>query len=154
MTSQAIEPSGVSSPAPTVVNPTAMAGPVHSATWALGEVLKEIIHKGGVYLTENALHEAEAIVSAWVKSVVPLSAVAALSTGDERAPREDVSKRIPPGGLPAIPVVTTAPAIDYDRLAEALLAAQQRSQAQLAAAQVKSAADFQKAAAAQQVMGQ
>lgn len=142
MTSQAIEPSGV-------VNPTAMAGPVHASTHALGQVLMDLIHRAGVYTSEVAIHEAEAAVTAWVKSVVPLSAVAALVTGDERAPKEDVTKRIPPGGLPAIPVVTSAPAIDYDRLAEALLAAQQRSKAAMEAATAKSAADLQAS-----VMGQ
>lgn len=146
MTSQAIEPSGV-------VRPAAIASGNHSATHALGQVLMDLVHRAGVYTSETDLHAAEAVVSAWVKSVVPLSAVAALVTGDERAPKEDVTKRVPPGGLPAIPV-TTAPAIDYDRLADALLAAQRRSAQQMQAAQAKSAAEFAQAAAGQQVMGQ
>lgn len=117
-----------------------MAGPVHATTHRLGELLKDVFRRSGTFHTESALHEAEAVVDAWVKAIIPSAAMRALSTGEQSAPREDVTKRTPPGG-PAVVVAQAAPGIDYDKLAAALLAAQAR--------QAASGAD-----APQQVMGQ
>lgn len=110
-----------------VRQPSAMAGPVHSATFKLGEILKDVLRKSGSYHNETDLHAALNAVDTWVRSIVPLSAHPALADGMQSAPHEDVTKRIPPGGMPAI--ISTAPAIDYDRLAAAILAAQQQAMA-------------------------
>jgi hypothetical protein len=103
-----------------VTQPTAIANGQQSAVAHLGEVIKDLIHRSGTYLTESALHDAENVVTAWVNAHVPGSAMRALATGDERAAPEDVSLRVPPGGLIARP--PAAPPIDYDRLAAALMA--------------------------------
>lgn len=112
-----------------VVQPSAMASRLQAATVALGEVLKEVVNRSGSYLTEEGLRLAEQAISDWVGASVPLRAMDALDTEANRAAREDVSQRIPPGGAPAV-VMQAAPSIDYDRLAQAILAAQAARMAQ------------------------
>lgn len=111
-----------------VVQPTATASRAQAATVRLGEVLKEMISKSGSFVSEEALRLAEVAVSDWVGAFVPPSALSALDLESSRAPREDVSQRIPPGGAPV--VVQTGPSIDYDKLAAAILNAQRAAQAQ------------------------
>jgi hypothetical protein len=106
-----------------VVQPSAMAGPVASAVYGLGEILKDLIHNGKAYHSEcqvlNAVNVVEDFVSAFVKP----SEEPALRTGDERAPYEDVSLRQPPPGFVGM-AVPNQPTIDYDKLAAALVRAQ------------------------------
>lgn len=112
-----------------VVQPSATASRSQAAAARLGEVLKEIINRSGAFLTEDGLRLAEQAVTDWVAAMVPGAAMNALDTQDYRAAREDVAQRIPPGGPPV--VITSQPAIDYDKLAAAIIAAQSaRIQAQ------------------------
>lgn len=104
-----------------VVEPSATAGPGPSAAHGLGQVLLDLIHRSGSYHSEADQDAAAATVHKWVNGQVSVSEKRALSTGDERAPKEDVTQRVPPGG-PA-PVGVVAPGIDYDKLAAALVRA-------------------------------
>lgn len=107
-----------------VVTPTAIAGRLESAAFGLAQVLKQIIHGShGVFHTENQLLEALAAVDKYVAATVPASMLRALLTGEERASHEDVSKRVPPGGVQVMQR-TAVPAIDYDLLAQAMVRAQ------------------------------
>lgn len=101
--------------------PGATAGPVHVAAVKLGEVLKDIIHRSGTYMSEDLMNAALASVDSWVKSLVPVSIMSNIGV-DMRAAYEDVTQRTPPGG-PA--PVMQQPGIDYDKLAQALIRAQQ-----------------------------
>lgn len=107
-----------------VVTPTAIAGRLESAAFGLAQVLKQIIHGShGVFHTENQLLEALAAVDKYVAATVPASMLRALLTGEERASHEDVSKRVPPGGVQVMQRAAV-PAIDYDLLAQAMVRAQ------------------------------
>jgi hypothetical protein len=108
-----------------VIEPTAVAGPRSAAVHALGEVLKTMIHNAHYFPTENLVDAAMNTVDKWVAASTSSSEIAAIITGNERAPKEDVTKRTPPGGS-AMPVA--GPAIDYRLLAEAIVAAQNRKQ--------------------------
>ena len=104
----------------TVVSPSAVSGPAPSAAWDLGQVLTDLVHRSGAYHSESQVDAATAAINRWVSASVPVSAKRALSTGDERAVKEDVTQRVPPGG--AVQAIVTPP-IDYDRLAQALVRA-------------------------------
>jgi len=122
MTTTAIEPAGV-------VSPTAMAGPATTAASKLGGVLLDLVHRAGAYTSEAALHEAEQAIRDWTRAQTGGSP--ALNPEAQRAPLEDVTKRIPPGGVVVAPAAPSQ-AIDYDKLAAALL--RQRDAAQAKAA--------------------
>lgn len=107
-----------------VVTPTAIAGRLESAAFGLAQVLKAIVHGShGVFHTENQVIDALAAIDKYVAATVPASMLRALVTGEERAPVEDVSKRVPPGGV-QIAQRTAVPQIDYDLLAQAMVRAQ------------------------------
>lgn len=106
--------------------PTAVSGPQSAAIHGLGEVLKTIIHSSHYFPTENQVDAAMAAVDKWVNTSVKSHELGAILTGEERAPKEDVTKRIPPGG--PMPTAQVGPQIDYRQLAEAIIAAQQRLQ--------------------------
>lgn len=112
------------------IEPSAVAKQVPSAAFAIGQVLRDLIHSSGAFKSENQILEAYKAVDTFMKAFIPASALPALMTGDERAPVEDVSKRIPPQGI-AFSTPTNVPAIDYDKLALAMV----RAQAQYAAEQ-------------------
>lgn len=116
--------SGGNSPASTV-SPTAVASGKSSAVFALGELLKTIVHKTLTFPAESGVDSAVNTIDAWVRSFVSPSEVSALATGDERAAKEDVSLRVPPGGGVATQVVS-GPVLDYQKLAQAILAEQQK----------------------------
>ena len=103
--------------------PTSVSGPQSAAVHALGEVLKTLIHNSHFFPTENAVDSAMSAVDKWVSTSVKSSELGAILTGNERAAKEDVTKRIPPGGPN---MVAVGPQIDYRQLAEAIIAAQQR----------------------------
>jgi hypothetical protein len=105
-----------------VIQPTAIAGPKASSVHEVGEVLKTMIHQSHFFATENLQDEAMSAVDKFVKAFTMPSELNALLTGNERAAKEDVTKRIPPGG----PMPPAGPAIDYRLLAEAIVAAQNR----------------------------
>lgn len=107
-----------------VISPAAVAGAQPSAAFGLGQVLKEIIHSSPqAFKSENEILGAVNAVDKFIKAFVPVSALPALHTGDQRAPVEDVSLRTPPPGT-AITVPANYPVIDYDKLAMALVRAQ------------------------------
>lgn len=116
-----------------VVTPAASANGSQSAVFSLGQMLKELIHgTPQAFSSENQLLSALSSVDAWVKAHVPGSARTALATGDERAAIEDVSLRPAPNGV-SYSIPTTAPTIDYDKLAMAMVRAQQQIAAEHAA---------------------
>lgn len=104
------------------VEPSAVSDGQSSAVFALGQVLKTVLHKMPIFSVESDLDNAINVVDKWVSAFVPGSAMAALVTGDERAPKEDVSQRIPPGG--PVANIYSGPQLDYAKLAQAILAAQ------------------------------
>lgn len=112
------------------VNPSAIAQAVPSAAYGIAQVLKDLIHSSRAFHSENQVLEAYKAVDTFMKAFVPASALSALMTGDERASIEDVSKRIPPQGV-AFSVPTNVPAIDYDKLAAAMVRAQAQYAAEL-----------------------
>lgn len=107
-----------------IVEPTAVAQAQPSAVFALGEVLKFLIHNSRAFHTENAQDDAMNTVDKFVRAFTTSSDMQALSTGEERAAKEDVTLRTPPGGAPAVSM--TGPAINYAALAKALLDEQER----------------------------
>lgn len=107
-----------------VVQPSAVASPQAAAAFNLGQVLKEIIHAiPAAFSSENQVLAAFTAIDDFIKAFVTRSALPALADGTQRAPMEDVSKRIPPAGT-AFSVPTNIPAIDYDKLAAAMVRAQ------------------------------
>lgn len=106
-----------------VVIPTAVSSAKSSATFALGEVLKTVIHNSRAFLTENDLDKAVSVVDDFVKTMVPGNEMSALVTGAERAAKEDVTQRVAPNMTAA---VVTGPQLDYTKLAQAILAEQRR----------------------------
>jgi hypothetical protein len=118
-----------SPPSPSgVIEPTAVSTPRSAAVHALGGVLKTMIHNGRMFVNEKDIDDAMNVVDTFVGAFVPGAELPALLTGAERAVREDVSQRIPPGGAPA-PAAYAGPAIDYAKLAEAIVAVQRRQAA-------------------------
>jgi hypothetical protein len=114
-----------------VITPSAIAGKVDAAAYGLGQILKTII--GGLpsaFRTENELLAGYNAVDKYIAAVVSQSAIPALATGEEMASIEDVTTRRAPNQsaytLPQQPAV----AIDYDRLAEAMVRAQMQIQAE------------------------
>lgn len=118
-----------------VVTPSATANGQQSAVFSLGQTLKELIHgTPQAFTSENQRLNALTSVDSWIKAHVPNSARKAVATDEERAEIEDVSKRPAPNGV-SYSIPTTAPTIDYDKLARAMV----RAQAELAAEQANSA---------------
>jgi hypothetical protein len=90
----------------------------------LGEVLKDVLHAVPVYKNETQVLSAVTTVENFVKSFIKPSEVPAVATGEERASVEDVSQRTPPPGMVGAPGPVNTLAIDYDKLAQALIRAQ------------------------------
>ena len=107
-----------------VVMPSAVAQAQPSAVFALGEVLKNLVRLSRAFHSENDEDNAMNVIDKFVKAFASPSDMRALATGDQRAPKEDVSLRVPPGG--AAVSIATGPVIDYSALAKALLDEQQR----------------------------
>lgn len=108
-----------------VVQPSAISGPKPAAVHGLGEVLMTLIHRTNAFHSEDEQIAADNAVRAYVDAHVSSSDRASFDPGDTRAAREDVSLRTPPGGAPA---VYTGPVLDYTKLAQAILAEQQKAQ--------------------------
>jgi hypothetical protein len=117
---------GPSSSAPVAtVEPTAISSGKSSAVFKLGQVLKTIIHNSRSFLSENDVDAAINVVDSFVGAFVPGGEIAALATGAERAAKEDVSQRVAPGMTQQ---VMGGPVLDYQKLAQAILAEQKRLQ--------------------------
>lgn len=104
-----------------VIQPKAMAGPVASAVYALGHVLKDVLHGAHIYKNESEILKAFDTIDQFVNAFVKGSELPAVVQPTDRAKVEDVSQRIPPNGIPA---PAASPGIDYDKLAAALVKAQ------------------------------
>lgn len=93
-----------------------------SAVHGLANVLRELIHMNQHFPSEGAKLSAQAAVDNWEKQHV--GSLAGINREQDTAPVEDVTQRVPPmvGAMPA-PI----PGLDYNKLAEALVSAQQRA---------------------------
>jgi hypothetical protein len=111
-----------------VVVPSAIAQAKPSATFALGGILRKLIDHSLAFASENAKLAAHQVVDDFINSHVGFQEMQALATGEERAPVEDVTKRVAPGGAPQLQL-PSAP-LDYTKLAQAILAEQARLSAQ------------------------
>jgi len=109
----------------TVVSPSAVSSAKSAAVFNLGEMLKTVVHKMPSLHTEAEVDNAVNVIDAFVRAFVPNSEMVALRTGEERAAKEDVSLRVPPGG---VPTVVSGPVLDYAKLAQAILAEQRKLQ--------------------------
>lgn len=92
--------------------------------FGMGELLKVIVRRSvGLFHSEVDQDNALNTIDKWVATAVSKSGMRALATGDEHAPKEDVTLRTPPGGPVAPPA---APGLDYDKLAAAILRVQEQ----------------------------
>lgn len=103
-----------------VVAPAAVIGPNAFPTHNYLNVVRDLV-SGRKYHNEDDVRTALAAVDEYEKRMLAADHRHVLSE-DDAAPHEDVSQRIPPrGSAPVVPA--TAPAIDYNKLAAALMAA-------------------------------
>jgi hypothetical protein len=113
-----------------VISPSAVANATQSAAFELGQVIKTLVAGSShAFHSENEVLDAHRKIDTYVRAHVPVSARAALADGTQTAPVEDVSKRPAPAGAGYIMPSPNAPAIDYDRLAAAIVRAQLAEQA-------------------------
>jgi len=111
------------------VQPTRIAAAHAASAHRFFNVIRDILHKSG-YHTEGELLAALDAVAQYENKVVTSGDLKQVSTDNDRAAVEDVSKRIAPqSGIGNLPVMTPAP-IDYDQLAAALVRAQAAAAAQ------------------------
>ena len=127
MTTPALADTGAK-PAPVIQGkvsyPSAIAGQVPSAVFKFSQLIKELIHSvPTAFNNENDVLAALTTVDDFIKAFVPLSNLAALADVPARAPIEDVTKRTPPAGV-SYSIPSNTPAIDYNKLAEAIVRAQ------------------------------
>jgi hypothetical protein len=104
-----------------VVAPSAVVGPLAFPAHNFLNVIRDVIHRGNVYHSEDDLKSALATVDDFERRFISNDHQHVVGE-DDAAPHEDVSARIPPRGGYA-PVPSTAPVIDYNKLAAALMAA-------------------------------
>lgn len=108
---------------PEVIQPTRIAAAHASSAHAFFNVIRDILHKSGYHTEGELLAALDAIAQYELKVVTP-GDLQQVSSENDRAAVEDVSKRIPPqSGIGMLPVLSPAP-IDYDKLAAALVRAQ------------------------------
>jgi hypothetical protein len=126
-------PTSVTPPAPRAVEPSAIAGKTTSAVFEFGHLIREIVFGGtSAFKTENQMLAADEKIRNFVDAFAPGSSKAAMEDGTQRAPMEDVSKRPSPSGVQyAVPGGGNAP-IDYNKLARALVLAQEERANELA----------------------
>jgi hypothetical protein len=104
-----------------VVTPAAVVGPLAFPGHAFFNTVRHVITRSGTFHGEDELKNALHSVDAYEKAILKADHKHVQSE-DDFAPHEDVSLRVPPRTGYA-PVPTGAPAIDYNRLAAALMAA-------------------------------
>lgn len=100
------------------VTPSRVAAADAAPAHAYFNVIREILHKIG-YHTEGELLSALNAVHAYERKQVSAGDLRQVSSENDRAAIEDVSKRVAPGGALPNPVRTPEP-IDYNQLAAAL----------------------------------
>src|SRR5215472_18574147 len=101
-----------------VIQPTSFASAKETASHDLAQVLIQLIH-GATHSFHNETAKLAAVktVNKWAEAHVSRNARQALMTGDEVAPVEDVSQRVPPPGTSYGIPVQVSTGIDYQRLA-------------------------------------
>lgn len=114
-----------SAPVTAVVEPSAITSGKSTAVFRLGQVLKTVIHNSRAFASENDVDAAISAVDSFVGAFIPGGEMAALLTDGVRAAKEDVSQRVAPGMTRQ---VVGGPVLDYQLLAQAILAEQKRLQ--------------------------
>ncbi len=109
-----------------VIDPPKVISPISMAAHAFFNVLRTIVTDAGVFKDENAVLKAIDAILAYEKQVIPALDRRHVLSEDDPAPMEDVTQRVPPS-YPGTRAPAPMPAfqIDYNRLAQAILAAQQ-----------------------------
>lgn len=104
-----------------IVTPSNVIDPLVMPTHAFLNAVRDLIHRSAGYHNEADQHNALDAVDRFEQVFLRGNAKYAVTEND-RAGREDVTKRMPPqvGYTPPVNV----PAIDYGQLAKAILAAQ------------------------------
>lgn len=105
------------------VTPTNVASAKSAAVHNFGQVLHTMVKNSRAFHTENEEDNAHRVIDAFVGTHVNNGEKSALLTGNEYAAKEDVTQRIPPGGVAVQPAFA---GLDYTALAKAILAEQQR----------------------------
>lgn len=104
-----------------VLTPDAVVDPIAFPAHDFFNVIKDVIHRASVFHDEDDLKKAMNAVDVFEKRFLK-NDHQHVTSEDDRAPHEDVSQRIPPQ-TGAVTVPAGAPAIDYNKLAQALMAA-------------------------------
>lgn len=104
--------------------PDAVLDPISTAAHDFGNVAKALVTRSGAFHNESELQKAHSAIDSFVKFITPQKDRTHVITEDDQAPVEDVSRRIPPNSTGQA-VVHAGPQIDYNKLAAALIAAQQ-----------------------------
>lgn len=107
------------------IQPTRIAAAHASPAHEFFNVVRDLVATG-TYHTENERLSALDAVSRYETHVVTPGDLRQVASENDRAPYEDVSKRIPPNPAQVSPVLP--PGIDYSRLAAAIAAHMQAAQ--------------------------
>lgn len=113
-----------------VVTPDAVLDPKSVPAHNFFNVLRDLVHRT-TYHDEGQKHAALDALDAFEQRFVPVQDRKYVVLDTDYAGREDVSKRIPPQ-VGTTPVPVAGPAIDYNRLAAAIVAMQQQAAAESA----------------------
>lgn len=115
-----------------VIEPSHVSEGVSFPAHDFFNVLRHLVLNGSAYRDQGSQHAALDAIDGYEAHVVPKNDQRHVTSESDLAGREDVTQRQPaqPGGIP-VPASPTGP-IDYDKLARALVAAQQSHQAQTA----------------------
>jgi hypothetical protein len=108
-----------------VVEPTAYVDPKSVTVHSLADVLRTLVHRSvGAFHTEADQDKAMKAINDWERQQLNASSLRALlEENPGRAEKEDVSLRIPPNNV--APTAVQGQPIDYNKLAAAIVAAQQ-----------------------------
>lgn len=105
---------------------SAVMDPISVATHKFANILRHIVtHSPGLFKTEGELRDAIRTITTFEKHLIPQRDRNMVVTQEDTAEVEDVSKRMPPRGaaMPTVPAM--GPNIDYTKLAQAIILAQQ-----------------------------
>src|SRR5215469_8102803 len=115
-----------------VLTPTQVVSAQANLAHQFFNVVRHLIEHAGAYRNESTQTDHLAVVQRYENALTSPAERRQLLSEDDRAPREDVTQRTPfpgSGGVPA--VAPAAAAIDYNKLAAAIVA-QQAAMAQSA----------------------
>lgn len=105
---------------------SAVMDPISVATHKFANILRHIVaHSPGLFKTENELRDAVRTIDTFERHLIPQRDRNLVVTQEDTAQVEDVSQRQPPRGaaMPTVPAM--GPSIDYTKLAQAIILAQQ-----------------------------